>query len=132
MAHAAHLWINQHLPKPFMRPLGYVRRGPKTNATAVSDILARRDVLFLCAGCEARMPWRWATRHAYHVLPGLHGDGVKCDGCQERGPANIYHAEEGGYFQQWQQLDTLSRHAAAQSRASDGGRVPIRDRRRVR
>ena len=127
MAHAGHVWIaNPSLKEPWARLLGRVRRGTKTGSSVISDFLALRKNLFLCAGCVAAMPWRWQRRYEYRLIPDMHADWVRCDKCQKIGTADVFHPEgPGTYFDQYQRLKQTSDNAAQQ-------RVAVRDHRRIR
>jgi hypothetical protein len=127
VAHAAHIWIARHLPKPFLVPLGTVSRRGKTGSSVVSDRLALRTSLFFCATCEQKMPYRWSKRWEYAKIPGFHGEQVRCDSCQEVGSADIWHPEEGGYYQEYRRVTAFEVAVQAQSAARAAGRrIPAR------
>ena len=124
-AHAAYTWITQHLPRPFMVPLGTVARRGKLGSSVISDRLAQRTSIFLCASCEHKMPRDWLRRYEYCLIPGFHSEATRCDACQEMDSANIFHAEDGGYYREHQRLERIGENAVAVQ-------VAVRDRRRVR
>lgn len=123
-AHAAYTWVVTHLPKPLMQPIGTVQRRGKSGSSVISDFLARRRVIFLCATCEHKMPFAWCRRWEYRLLPDLHSDGTRCDSCQQMDSTNIYTPEDGGYYQEVQRSTRTAQRAAAQQ-------VLIRDHRRI-
>lgn len=124
-AHAAYTWVARHISKPFMVPLGTVARRGKLGSSVVSDRLAQRTSLFLCAACEHKMPRNWLRVYEYCLIRGFHSEATRCDSCQQIDTANIFHAEDGGYYREHQRLERIGKNAAAVQ-------VAVRDGRRVR
>lgn len=125
VAHAAHIWIAKHIPKPFMVPLGLVSRRGKLGSTVLSDRIAARSALLLCYTCEHKLPVQWLRRFEYRLIPGYHSSDTRCDGCQEVTSVNIYNPEDGGYYQEYQKLQRIERQAGQ-------AQLQIHDKRRVR
>jgi hypothetical protein len=110
VANAAYLWIKRQVEKPFMVPVGTIRRRGKSGSSVISDFLTLRRTIFLCASCEHKMPYRWLRRWEYRVIPGLHSAGTRCDNCQlDNCATNIYVPEDQGY---WQEHLAVQRHEA--------------------
>lgn len=124
-AHAAYAWVQTHLRKPFAVPIGTVKRRGKSGSSVVSDFLTLRKTIFLCASCEAKMPYAWRRRWEYRILRELRSTGTRCDHCQLVGQTtNIFVAEDGGYYQEAQHHQKIREQAAAQQ-------VLVRDKRRI-
>jgi hypothetical protein len=79
-------------------PLRFKRR--RSNAAMVSDYLALRKAVLLCASCAWRMPYRWLSRYTYCKLPGFHGHGA-CTKCQEVQSGDLYLPEDDIYMTNW-------------------------------
>lgn len=109
--------------QPLTALYGRVRRR-KSNAALIADFKALGKCLLLCATCEAKLPMRWTSRYGYRLLGNMHAEG-RCDYCQNQGPCDLYHPEDGGYARQWVQLERITTAAKAQA-------IAIRDTRRVR
>jgi len=124
MAHDAFVWIRKHIPKPWAVPLGTVKRRGKLGSSVISDFVTLRKSLFLCATCVRAMPGNWARRWEYRLIPNMHSEWTRCDRCQLVGNADVFHPEDGGYFQEYQKLMGISTRAAAQQ-------VAVRDHRRI-
>ena len=112
----------QHL-RPLVPVYGRLRRR-KSNAALIADFKALGKSLLLCGTCVAKLPWRWASRFGYRLLGNMHSIG-RCDYCQNHGPCDLYHPEDGGYARQWVQLEQITSAARAQA-------VQMQDKRRVR
>lgn len=125
LAHSAHVWIKQHIQRPFMTPLGTVKRRGKLGSTVLANRIELRQSLFLCATCERKMPTGWMRRYEYRLIPNMHSEHTRCDACQQLDSANVFTAEDQGYFQEYQHLQGIATRAAAVQ-------VAVRDHRRVR
>ena len=93
----------------------YVKRNGILSSGVISDFIALRKPLFLCASCESRMPRRWCTRVDYRSLEGMHGVG-RCDGCQQHAPANLYLPEDRPYMAEHRRNTAITQAAIAQRR----------------
>ena len=125
-AHAAYAWVQTHFKKPFLVPVGTVQRRGKPGSAVISGYLDQRKPLFLCASCEAKMPWRWLRRWEYRLIPGLSAAGTRCDSCQlPEQSTNVFYPEDQGYYQQHLRAERIRRNAAAQRvLVRDGKRIP--------
>ena len=110
--------LTRHTPEratPWLERLGYVKRNGVLPAGIVSDFIALRKPLFLCASCEYRMPAKWASRVNYQRLDGMSGVG-RCDGCQQHAPANLYLPEDRPYMAEHRRHTAMTEAALAQRR----------------
>lgn len=75
-------------------------RRPDGLSSFLTDMIALRKTLCLCATCENHMPRRWTERYDYQFVRGFHAEAVACDKCRQRDSANMYVAVEGRYATQ--------------------------------
>lgn len=125
VAHAAHLWLTKHVPEPFMRKLGYVKRNGKLGSSVIANRLALRTTLFLCRACEAKMSRQWQRQYEYVEISSFHADESRCDWCMETTLTTIWWPEEGDYNRQHAVIRGIEQRAAAQQ-------TTLRDGRRIK
>jgi hypothetical protein len=113
-AHSAYVWLKRTVTQPFVVPIGTVRRRGKSGSSVISDFVALRRSIFLCAPCVHKMPYRWMTRWEYAMIAGLHSTGTRCDSCQAITETDIFLPEEGGYFQEHLAVERHMHRTAAQ------------------
>src|SRR5437870_883390 len=77
-------------------------------APFVAGLLETRQTLFLCQGCERKMPQRWERQHSYVPLDRFRGSG-ECEYCQEACIGTLFLPEEGGYHQEMRRYDAFKR-----------------------
>ena len=99
----------------WLENVGYIRRRGLLPSGIISDFIALRKPLFLCAFCESRMPRRWCARVDYQYLEGMHGVG-RCDGCQQHAPANLYLPEDRPYMAEHRRNTAITQAAMVQRR----------------
>ena len=99
-----------HVTQPVKTPLGTMTpslplvkwRRLDGKASFVCDLIALRKTLLLCHGCVVtHFPAHWQQQYDYECVPAFHGDGG-CDYCRQEGPADLYVAGEGAYWQEWE------------------------------
>ena len=118
-----HIWVKQpNVKKPFARPVGYIRRRGKTNATLTGDFMSLRKTLFLCKTCQWRMPMFWRRRYGYWKIPGLWAESCRCTSCQADEMCDIFHPEGGGYLEEHFRAERIEDNARAQQVAVRDGR----------
>lgn len=101
------------------RALPFFRwRRPDGLASMVTDLVALRKTLILCASCEHKMPVRWESRYNYSFVKGFHAEGSACDYCRAQTSVNMYCAVDGAYHQEMSKAQKSVRETRARERAS--------------
>ena len=126
LAHATHVFLNNHtrLPKLYGM-LGRVKRRGKLGSSVIANRLEMRTSVFLCKACENKMPAQWLRQYEYRVIENMHAANTRCDACQNMDSTNVFVAEDGGYYQQQQRLDGITKRSRDQQ-------LTIRDGRRIK